>query len=92
MHNIKQIVKTILTEDGVYSLPRIASAFLTLAFLVASGYLILRNQTWGNYESFATFCGGGGIVGQLGNKLINSKWNTAPGEPGKPAIKKGEEQ
>lgn len=81
-----KIIKTILTEDGTYSITRIGSATLTVAFLLASFYLIFRGQTWGNYDSFAMFCCGGGVAGQLGNKFINSKWNTLQGEAGKPGI------
>ena len=80
---MKKLVKTILTENGQYSLTRIASAILLLAFLIGSFWLIFHGQSWGNYDSFALFCGGGGMAGQVGNKLINSKWNKDT--PGKPA-------
>ena len=81
---MKRIIKAILTENGEYSLTRIASVVLMLAFLIASFYLIIKGQTWGNYDSFATICGGGGIAGQTVNKFINSKYNTLQGALGKP--------
>ena len=39
-------------------------------------------KTWGNYGEFALACGGSILV-QLGNKYINSKYNTPIGELGK---------
>lgn len=87
---MKKLIKAILTENGTYSLTRIASAVLLLAFLIGSFYLILKNQTWGNYDSFATICGGGGVTGQVVNKFINSKYNTPQGNIGKPMIKEND--
>ena len=48
-----------------------------------SCYLIYKGQTWGNYETFATMTGGGSAATQIANKLINSKFNSSPGEVGK---------
>lgn len=72
-----------LKEGGVYSLTRILSVIGFAAFLIGSCYLIYKGQTWGNYETFATMTGGGSAATQIANKLINSKFNTAPGEIGK---------
>ena len=76
--------KNLLKENGQYSLTRIISAVLLLAFLAGSAYLILKGQTWGNYDSFAAYCGGGGAASQVVNKFINSKYNTPVGGAGKP--------
>lgn len=76
-----------LKEKGEYSLTRILAVVGFLSFLIGSIYLIYKGQTWGNYETFATMTGGGGAVTQIANKLINSKYNTAQGEAGKPINK-----
>lgn len=74
----------ILKEGNEYSLTRILSVVGFIAFLLGSCYLIYKGQTWGNYETFASMAGGGSAATQIANKLINSKYNTAPGETGKP--------
>ena len=81
---MRKVIKFLLQENGQYSLTRVISAVLLLAFLVASFYLILKGQTWGNYSDFAVFCGGGGAASQVVNKFINSKYNTPAGGAGKP--------
>ena len=35
--------------------------------------------TWPDYSAFAAYTGGAGAALQLGNKAINSKWNSADG-------------
>lgn len=82
----------LLRERGEYSLTRILSVAGFLSFLVGSIYLIYKGQTWGNYETFATWTGGGGAATQIANKLINSKYNTALGEAGKPLENKDGEK
>lgn len=79
-----------LKERGEYSLTRLLSVVGFLAFLLGSGYLIWRGLTWGNYEIFATMTGGGSAATQIANKLINSKFNTAQGEAGKPLNRESE--
>ena len=76
-----------LKENGEYSFTRILSVVGFGAFLIGSTYLIYKGISWGNYETFATMTGGGGAVTQIANKLINSKYNTAQGEAGKPINK-----
>lgn len=73
----------ILKEGGHYSLTRIISVIGFLVFIGGSAYLIYKGMTWGNYETFATFTGGGGAATQIANKLINSKYNTPIGDLGK---------
>ena len=83
-----KILLSVLKEDGQYSFTRLVSLTLIVVFLIASFYLILHGSTWGNYDSFATFCGGGGAATQIINKFINSKYNTVyntvQGSTGKP--------
>lgn len=73
-----------LKEKGEYSLTRILAVVGFLSFLIGSIYLIYKGQTWGNYETFATWTGGGGAATQVANKFINSRYNTQLGEAGKP--------
>ena len=60
--NCDESLLSVLKEDGQYSFTRLVSLTLIVVFLIASFYLILRGSTWGNYDSFATFCGGGGAA------------------------------
>ena len=72
-----------LKEGEVYSFTRLLALIGFTAFLLGSAYLIYKGTTWGNYETFATFTGGGGIASQVANKFINSKYNTPLGTTGK---------
>lgn len=72
---------SVLYEGGNLSLTRVIAATGWLAFLVASAYLMVVGETWGNYETFASIAAGGGAVTQIANKLINSKYNSPIGEP-----------
>lgn len=74
----------ILREGNEYSLTRILAVISFTAFLLGSFYLLFRGITWGNYETFAMFTGGGGAATQVINKFINGKYNTPPHESGKP--------
>ena len=71
-----------LKEDGIYSLTRVLPTLGYLTFLVVSVVLAAAGKSWGNYGEFAMATGGAVIV-QLGNKWINSKYNTPAGAPGK---------
>lgn len=77
-----------LKEDGVYSLTRVLPTIGYVVFIVVSIVLALLGKTWHNYGEFALATGGAVIV-QLGNKYINSRYNTAAGECGK-KVKKDE--
>lgn len=78
----------ILKEGDEYSLTRILAVISFTAFLLGSFYLLIRGSTWGNYETFAIFTGGGGAATQVINKFINGKYNTPANELGKPISKK----
>lgn len=71
-----------LKEDGVYSLTRVLPTIGYLTFLVVSVTLAAVGKRWDNYGEFAMATGGAVIV-QLGNKWINSRYNTPQGAPGK---------
>lgn len=71
-----------LKENGVYSLTRVLPAIGYVAFIIVSLILAFTGKTWGNYGEFAMATGGAVIV-QLGNKWINSRYNTPIGSAGK---------
>lgn len=71
-----------LKENGVYSLTRVLPAIGYAAFILVSMVLAFTGKTWYNYGEFAAATGGAIIV-QLGNKWINSKYNTPLGSAGK---------
>ena len=76
-----------LKEDGMYSLTRVLPTIGYITFLALSIYLVVTGRTWEHYAEFTTATGSAVMV-QLGNKFINSKYNTPRGEVGK-AIKEG---
>lgn len=77
-------IKAVLKEGNEYSLTRLMAVISFTVFLLGSLYLLIKGTTWGNYETFATFTGGGGAVTQIANKFINGKYNTPANEAGKP--------
>lgn len=72
--------KCMLYENDMPSLTRFISLIAFTAFLVCSAYLMLKNQTWQHYDTFAYITGGGGTTAQLFNKFFNSKYNSNQGE------------
>ena len=76
---MKQFLIGLLYENNSPSLTRVISVVAFLAFLAGSAYLILKNQTWAHYETFAAITGGGGVTSQVVNKYINSVKNSQPG-------------
>lgn len=72
-------IKMLLYDKKKLSLTRVLAVIGWLAFLVGSFYLMHQNTTWGNYDTFATMTAGGGTVTSVGNKFLNSKYNTAYG-------------
>lgn len=75
-------VLEMLQEDGVYSLTRVLPTLGYIIFIVVSICLALTGKDWRNYGEFAMATGGAVIV-QLGNKWINSRYNTPIGSAGK---------
>ena len=71
-----------LKEGEFISLTRLLTTLGYVVFLGLSLYLAITGKTWGNYGEFA-FATGGAILVQLGNKYVNSKYNTPLGEVGK---------
>lgn len=76
---MKKIIKMLMYENNELSLTRTLAVLGWLAFLVVSFYLVLQNQYWANYDTFAVLTGGGGATTQVANKFINSKYNSIPG-------------
>ena len=66
-------------ENGSLSFTRVIAATGYLAFIVGSFYLMLTNTNWESYAIFASYAGGGSAALQLGNKFVNSKYNSAIG-------------
>lgn len=71
-----------LKEEDVYSLTRVLPTVGYLIFLLVSVYMVLTGKTWEHYTEFTTATGSAVMV-QLGNKYINSKYNTPQGGLGK---------
>lgn len=85
-----KLIKKLLYESGELSLTRSLAVAGFLAFLAGSFYLMWKGTSWGNYETFATMTGGGGLATQVANKFLNSKYNSPPGAP--PVIRKEDTQ
>lgn len=71
-----------LKEDGVYSLTRVLPTLGYIIFILVSLGLAVFGKYWPNYGEFA-IATGGAIIVQLGNKWVNSRYNTPAGCPGK---------
>lgn len=73
----------ILKEGGVYSLPRVLCFEIVQAWILTTiASMVLDKHFWcyGEFTAATVAC-----LGYLiGNKFINSKYNTPPGECGKP--------
>lgn len=80
-------LRMMLYENGVLSTTRLIAVVSFLLFACVSLYLVYTGKTWGHYETFSTLTGGGGLLTQVTNKLINGKYNS---EQGKPFLKEGE--
>ena len=79
MSTISNWFRMALFENDSLSLTRLLSVSSWLLFAGVSLYLVLTNNVWNEYATFATLTGGGGAATQLVNKFTNSKYNTAPG-------------
>lgn len=71
-----------LKENNQLSLTRVLPTIGYAVFILVSLFLALTGKEWGNYGEFA-LATGGAVVVQLGNKWVNSRYNTPHGEPGK---------
>lgn len=78
-HKIVEFAKGLFYEDGSPSLTRTLAVLYFVLFAGVSIYLVLTKISWGSYETFATLAGGGGAAAQIGNKFINSKYNSGAG-------------
>lgn len=73
-------MKKLLYENGQLSLTRVLAVASFLLFSVGTAYLMLRGQQWAHYETFASMTAGGGLLTQLANKLVNSRYNSEQGQ------------
>lgn len=78
---IREFLVGLLYENGTPSRTGLFSIIAFLAFLLGSAYLLLRNQQWAHYETFAALTGGGGLGGLVSNKFINNKYGAPDGQP-----------
>ena len=76
---LTQTLKMLFYENDTASLSRVLSVAYFALFAVVTLYLVVKGQSWQNYEVFAAFAGGAGVAGQISNKFINSKYNTVAG-------------
>ena len=74
------MVKKLLYENGQLSLTRVLAVTSYLLFAAGTAYLLIRGMQWAHYSEFATLTGGGGLATQISNKLLNSKYNSPPGQ------------
>lgn len=81
LSTIKKYLKGLMYENEQPSFTRFVSALLIILFIAVTLYLVITHNTWGNYSEFATLTAGGGAATQLGNKFINSKYNSPVGSP-----------
>lgn len=77
---VKQFLKGIMWEAEGPSLTRVLTVFAVFLFTLVTLYLVFAGHRWEHYDTFASIAGGGGLLGQVGNKFINSKWNRSPRE------------
>lgn len=78
-HQIKGLANDVLVENGEVSLTRLMTVAYFVAFVAITVYLVINGQTWGGYDTFAAISGGGGAASLVGNKFINSKYNSVQG-------------
>ena len=74
-----QMMFDLFYENDSLSFTRVIAATGYLAFLIGSFYLMISGINWESYGIFASYAGGGSAALQFGNKLINSKYNSAMG-------------
>lgn len=78
MLKLALIIKSALYENNNLSLTRVIALLSFILFAIVSLYLVVKGQSWGNYDTFAMIAGGGGAVTQVANKYVNGKYNTMP--------------
>ena len=72
------IFRDLLCENGQISLTRSLVIASFVLFFMGTAFLMLTGMSWQHYDTFASMTGGGGLAAQLANKLMNSKYNSAP--------------
>lgn len=75
----EKMLKDLFYENDTLSLTRVIAFGGFATFVAGSLYLMINNVSWPDYAVFASYTGGIGSALQLGNKFINSKYNSAQG-------------
>ena len=73
------LLKMALFENNQLSLTRLLALGGWVLFAVVSVYMVINQIEWNDYSTFGMLSGGGGAATQVANKLMNSKYNSAPG-------------
>ena len=73
------LFKMALFENDQLSLTRLLALGGWILFAVVSVYMVVNQIEWNDYSTFGMLSGGGGAATQVANKLMNSKYNSAPG-------------
>lgn len=73
------LLKMALFENDQLSLTRLLALGGWVLFAVVSVYMVINQIEWNDYSTFGMLSGGGGAATQVANKLMNSKYNSAPG-------------
>lgn len=88
MDRIKTWLKMMLYENDKLSLTNFMIFVSFTTFILVSLYLLIMQIQFIYYSEFSTLTAGGGMITKLGNKFVNSKFNSPPNEP--PSLYKGE--
>lgn len=80
MWNLIQYIRELMCDNGQPAPNRFYPALAFFFFLAVSSYLAIKGQTWQHYETFSAITGGGALAYLLGNRLINSKYNSEVGK------------
>lgn len=73
------LMKMALYENDSLSLTRLLALGGWILFAGVSVYMVINQIEWNDYSTFGMLSGGGGAATQVANKLMNSKYNSAPG-------------
>ena len=73
-------ISDLMYENGKLSPGKFYPGLAFLFYLAVSSCMAVRGQHWDHYETFSTVAGAGALAYLLGNKFINSKYNSEVGK------------